>query len=123
MSEEDVEVVRRFRAAVRDDDRESAAAVLAPDVEWVVSKNKTLHGVDEVANHYLGKSPGGPENLDVESDLGELEHGGGGRVSAVNHQIFRWKESGELAYERRARIDYTIRDGKIVRYEATLLDE
>jgi ketosteroid isomerase-like protein len=123
VSGEDVEVVRRFRAALRDDDRETAAALLAPDVEWVVSKKRTLHGVDEVANFYLGKSSGGPENLDVEFDPGELEDGGGGRVSAVNHQIFRWKESGELAYERRARIDYTIRDGRIVRYEATLLDE
>ena len=87
------------------------------------SRDKTLHGVDEVANFYLGKPSGGPENLDVEFDPGELEAGGGGRVSAVNHQIFRWKESGELAYERRVRIDYTIRDGRIVKYEATFLDE
>jgi len=33
------------------------------------------------------------------------------------------KETGELAYERRARIEYKIRDGKIVRYEAKLLEE
>jgi hypothetical protein len=36
VSGEDVEVVRRFRAALRDDDRETAVALLAPDVEWVV---------------------------------------------------------------------------------------
>jgi hypothetical protein len=29
---------------------------------------------------------------------------------------------GEFAYERRVRIEYTIRDGKIVRYEATMLE-
>ncbi len=48
---------------------------------------------------------------------------GDGRVGATNHQVYRWKESGELAYERRARIEYVVRGGKIVRYEASVLDE
>jgi hypothetical protein len=73
--------------------------------------NGTLHGF------------GGPENLDVEFDPGELEDLGDGHVSAVNTQVYRWKETGELAFERRARIEYTIRDGRIVRYEAKLLQE
>jgi hypothetical protein len=62
------------------------------------------------------------EHLDVEFDPGELEDRGHGRISALNnHQVFRWKETGEIAYERRARIDYTVRNGTITRYEATIL--
>lgn len=123
MNTDDVEVVRRFRKAIADGDLEASEAVLSPDVEWVVSPAKTLRGIDAVRGFYAGKPSGGPENLDVAADLGELEDLGGGRVSAVNHHVFRWKETGELAYERRARIDYTIRDGLIVRYEATILEE
>jgi uncharacterized protein (TIGR02246 family) len=105
------------------DDPEARAALLAPDVEWVVVSGKTLRGIDEVRNYYAGSGSGGPENLDVEFAPGDLEDLGDGRVSAVNHQVYRWKETGELAYERRARIEYTVRDGKIVRYEAKLLEE
>jgi hypothetical protein len=40
-------------------------------------------------------------------------------VSADDVEIVRrWRESGEVAYEKRARLEYTLRDGKIVRYEA-----
>src|SRR5207249_3022158 len=90
-------------------DEESAIAVLAPDVEWVHPKG-IMHGIDEVRDRWMsGGSPSGPENLDVELDPGELEDLGDGRVGATNHQVYRWKESGELAYERRARIEYVVR--------------
>ena len=35
----------------------------------------------------------------------------------------RSKESGEVAYVRTARLVYTVRDGKIVRYELENLEE
>ena len=120
---EDVEIVRRWREVLVDDDTEAAAPLLAPDVEWVVVSGESLRGIDEVRKYYAGSGSGGPENLDVEFDPGELEDLGDGRVSAINHQVYRWKETGELARERRARIEYTIREGRIVRYEAKLLEE
>jgi uncharacterized protein (TIGR02246 family) len=123
VSVEDVEIVRRWREVLVDDDTEAAAALLAPDLEWVVVSGESLRGIDEVRKYYAGSGSGGPENLDVEFDPGELEDLGDGHVSAVNHQLYRWKQTGELAYERRARIEYTIRDGRIVRYEARLLEE
>jgi len=46
---------------------------------------------------------------------------GDGRVAATNRYIFRWKESGEISHESSSRLEYTIRDGKIVRYEAVQL--
>ena len=119
---EDVEIVRRWREVLVDDDTKATAA-LAPDVEWVVVSGESLHGIDEVRKYYAGSGSGAPENLDVEFDPGELEDLGDGHVSAVNHQVYRWKDTGELAYEREARIEYTIRDGRIVRYEAKLLEE
>jgi ketosteroid isomerase-like protein len=123
MSAEEIDVVLRFREAVAASDEASAIACLADDVEWVHPKG-TMRGIDEVRAGYLGSgSPSGPENLDVEADLGELQSLGDGRVAAINHHRFRWKETGDLAYERRARIEYFIREGKIVRYEAILLDD
>jgi ketosteroid isomerase-like protein len=121
MSVEDVEIVRRWREVLVDDDTEAAAPLLAPDVEWVVVSGESLRGIDEVRKYYAGSGSGG--HLDVEFDPGELEDLGDGHVSALNHQVCRWKETGELAYERRARIEYTIREGRIVRYEAKLLEE
>ena len=117
---EDVEIVRRWREVLVDDDTGAAAPLLAPDVEWVVVSGESLRGIDEVRKYYAGSGSGGPENLDVEFDPGELEDLGDGHVSALNHQVYRWKETGELAHERQARIEYTIRDGRIVRYEAKL---
>jgi hypothetical protein len=37
--------------------------------------------------------------------------------------IYTWKESGEVADVKTARLVYTVRDGKIVRYELENLDE
>ena len=120
---EDVEIVRRWREVLVDDDTEAAAPLLAPDVEWVVVSGESLRGIDEVRKYYAGSGSGEPENLEVEFDPGELEDLGDGHVSALNHQVCRWKETGELASERRARIEYTIREGRIVRYEDKLLEE
>ena len=37
------------------------------------------------------------------------------------HQVYRWKETGEVSYERERRIELTIRDGKIGRYEMRIV--
>lgn len=100
VSVEDVEVARRWREVLDTDDPEARAALLAPDVEWVVVSGKRLRGLDEVRKYYAGSGSGGPENLDVEFDPGELEDLGGGRVSAVNHQVYRSKETGDSTGDR-----------------------
>ena len=66
---------------------------------------------------------GGPESLDVSEERGELEDLGEGRVGSLNRVIYTWKESGEVAYVKTGRLVYTVRDGKIVRYELENLDE
>jgi hypothetical protein len=37
------------------------------------------------------------------------------------HEIYRWKETGEVSYERDRRIELMIRDGKISRYEMRIV--
>ena len=66
---------------------------------------------------------GGPEGLDVSEERGELEDFGEGRVGSLNQLTYTSKESGEVAYVRTGRLVYTVRDGKIVRYELESLDE
>ncbi len=76
-------------------------------------------GADEGAPEDLG----GAESVDVSEERGELEDFGQGRVGSVNRLIYTWKESGEVADVKTARLVYTVRDGKIVRYELENLDE
>ncbi len=124
MSADDVEIVRRWREVLSagEPDRAAAEALLAPDVEWVHPRG-SVHGRDAVIA-MLERTSGTSEkeHLDVEFDPGELEDLGDGQISALNHQIFRWKETGKIAYERHARIDYRVSEGKIARYKLTMLD-
>jgi ketosteroid isomerase-like protein len=123
MSAADVAVVETFRAAFFAGDEQAAISLLAPDVEFV-RLGTTMRGVDEVRDGYLrgGTAPPQPEDMNMDFDAGNLEDLGDGRVGATNHLVYRSKESGELAYEQRARVEYEIRDGKIARYDATMLD-
>jgi hypothetical protein len=107
--------------------------VLADNVEWVVPKGggaTTLTGIDAVLEWYTGGGVAGEgvpedfESLDVSEERGELEDFGEGRVGSLNRLTYTSKGSGEAAYVRTARLVYTVRDGKIVRYELeNLLDE
>jgi hypothetical protein len=128
-----MEVVNRWRAS--NFERRVVEEVLAEDVEWVVPKGggaTTLSGIDAVLGWYEGggaadegapEDLGGAEKVDVSEERGELEDFGDGRVGSLNRLIYKWKESGEVAGVRTARLVYTVRDGKIVRYELESLDE
>jgi len=128
-----IEVVNRWRAA--NFEREAVEDVLAEDVEWVVPERggvTTLRGIDAVLAWYGGggaaddgapENLGGPESLDVSEERGELEDFGEGRVGSLNRLIYTSKESGEVAYVKTHRLIYTVRDGKIVRYELENLGE
>jgi ketosteroid isomerase-like protein len=128
-----MEVVNRWRAS--NFERGAVEDVLAEDVEWVVPKRggvTTLRGIDAVLDWYVGggaadeaapEDLGDAESLDVSEERGELEDFGEGRVGSLNRLIYRLKESGEVASVKTGRLVYTVRDGKIVRYELENLDE
>jgi ketosteroid isomerase-like protein len=122
MGAEDVEVAGRFlaalEAAAESGDREAVYPLLAPDVEWVTPK-RTLRGIDEIGKELTWASP--PENLDLEFEAGDWVDLGDRRVACDVHQVYRWKETGEVSYERERRIELTIRDGKIGRYEMRIV--
>ena len=133
MESEALDVVRRWRAA--NFERGAVEDVLAEDVEWVVPKGggvTTLRGIDAVLGWYErggvaeeGTTEGlqGAGSLDVSEDRGELEDFGEGRVGSVNRVVYTSRESGEVADVKTARLVYTVRDGKIVRYELENLDD
>ena len=122
MAAEDVEVAERFRVAleeaVRTADREAVFTLLAPDVEWVIPQ-RTLHGIDEMRESWTWGSS--PETFDYAFEEGGWIDDGDGCLSCDVHQIYRLKETGDFAYERNLRVLLTIRNGKISRYEMTIV--
>jgi len=133
MSSEAMEVVNRWRAS--NFEREAVEGVLASDVEWVVPTGgavSTLKGIDAVLAWYEGGGAadegapgdlGDPEGLEFSEERGELQDFGDGRVGSLNRMIYTHKESGEVADVKTARLVYTVRDGKIVRYELESVDD
>jgi len=118
MSADDLELARRFldalAAAARSGDREAIYPLLAPDVEWLTPK-RDLHGSDEAREQLTWIRP--PDNLDVEFAEPELTDLGDGRIVTDVHETYRMKGSGDFAYSQERRIELTVRDGKIARYE------
>jgi ketosteroid isomerase-like protein len=117
LSADERAIASKFRLALesayRTGDREPVYALLAPDVEWVTPK-RTLNGIDEVKEQLIWGDA--PEKLDTELEDAEWEDLGDGRLGLELRHVYRLK-SGEFAYERRRRIELTIRDGMISRYE------
>ena len=132
MGSDAMDVVNRWRAS--NFERQAVEDVMADDVEWVVPKGgdlTTLHGIDAVLEWYGGGGAtderasddlGELGSLDVSEERGELEDFGDGRVGSLNRLIYT-RESGEVAQTRSHRLVYTVRDGKIVRYELENPDE
>jgi ketosteroid isomerase-like protein len=118
VSSDDLVIAVRFRAAleqaVKTGDHEAVLELLDPDVEWVTPQ-RTLRGVDEVRTWRIWGSSG--ESFDFEFGEGEWVDHGDGRLVCDVHQVYRVKETGDFAYERERRIELTIRNGLISRYE------
>jgi ketosteroid isomerase-like protein len=115
---DDLVIARRFLAgleqAVGTGEREAVLELLAPDVEWITPQ-RTLRGIDEVKTWRVWGSSG--ESFDFEFGEGDWVDHGDGRVACDVRQVYRVKETGDFAYERRRRIELTIHDGLISRYE------
>jgi ketosteroid isomerase-like protein len=122
MAVEDVEVAERFRVALETavctNDRELVYALLAPDVEWVTPQ-RTLHGIDEMKEDWTWGSS--PESFEYAFEEGDWVDQGDGRLVCDVRQVYRLSETGDFAYERNRRVQLTIRDGKISRYEMSIV--
>jgi ketosteroid isomerase-like protein len=119
---DDMEIARQFARALeeaaRTGDRAGVYPLLADDVEWVTPK-RTLRGLEALEKEMIWGSP--PEKLDLEFEVSDWADRGEGRIVADVHQVYRWKGTGEIAYERERHIELTIRDGKVSRYEMRIV--
>jgi len=117
MSADDLDCAKQFlealAAAAKTGDRDGIYPFLAADIEWVTPQRE-LHTVEEIRDELTWLKPGTHLELDFEEKTADL---GGGRVVSEVHELFRLRETGELAYARDLRIDLTIREGKVARYE------
>ena len=118
MSDRDLELAREFldalAVAVRTGESEAIYPLLDPDVEWLTPQIK-LRSVGEVRERIEFISP--REHLEVEFGELELSDLGSGRIVSDVKEVYRVKDTGDLAYTRERRIELTIREGVITRYE------
>jgi ketosteroid isomerase-like protein len=99
-------------------DRERLYPFLATDVEWLTPR-RDLSGIDEVREELTWITA--PENLDLDFEVRQMRDLGGGRVVTDVHELYRAKGTGEVAHTRDRRIELTIRDGKVSRYEMRIV--
>jgi ketosteroid isomerase-like protein len=102
---------RQFIDAVAAHDFEAAEALLDPEVETVTPRD-TFRGV--AACRQVLQKAGGDEQFAMEQsepELADIE----GDVLARTHEIARWRETGEVAYEREFAVRLTLADDRIVR--------
>jgi len=114
----DLEVATRFRtaleAAVRTGDNSGVLQLVAPDVEWITPQ-RTLQGIEELRTWPVWRQLA--EAFDFEfGDERWVDHGDG-RVACEVKQIYRVKQTGDFAYEQIRRVELTIHDRKVSRYE------
>jgi len=102
---------RRFVEAVAAHDFEAAEELLDPDVETVTPRG-TLRGIAACRN-VLQKARG-DEQLAMEQAEPEFEDVEGD-VLVRTHEIARWRETGEVAFERDFAVRLTLGDERIVR--------
>ena len=104
-------VARPFIEAIVAHDLDAAEPLLDPDVETVTPRG-SLHGA-AACRQVLQKAIG-DEQFTKEQTAPELEEAGGD-VIARTRELARWRETGEIAYEREFAVRLTIRDERIVR--------
>lgn len=118
MSTDTAEIATAFlaalEAAAKTGDRDQVYPFLAPDAEWVTPQ-RNLVGADEIRRELTWVNP--PDKLDLVFERGELVELGEGRVAMDVGQVYTLKATGEFAYRRLRRVELTVRDGKVSRYE------
>ena len=122
MSADDLKIAKEFlqtlAAAAKTGERDALYPFLAPEVAWLTPQTD-LHGLDEVRERLTWLTP--KHRLDIEFEETGVTDLGEGRVVSDVHEIYSVKESGEFAYARDRRIELTIREGKIARYEMRIV--
>jgi hypothetical protein len=102
---------RQFVEAVASHDFDTAEALLDPNVETVTPRG-TVRGI--AACRRVLQKAGGDEQFAMEQTEPEFEEVEDD-VVARTHEVARWRETGEIAYERDFALRLTLDDERIVR--------
>jgi ketosteroid isomerase-like protein len=102
---------RRFVEAVAAHDLDAVEELLEFDVETVTPRG-SLRGI--AACRQVLQKASGNEQFAVEQAEPEFEESGGD-VIARTHEVARWRETGEVAYERDFAVRLTLEEDRIVR--------
>ena len=102
---------RQFIEALAAHDLEAATELLDPDVETLTPRG-TLRGI--AACRQVLQKASGDEQFAVEQAGLEFEEIEGDAI-ARTHEIARWRETGEVAYERDFAVRLTLDGQRIVR--------
>jgi hypothetical protein len=103
-------LARAFVEAVAAGDLEAAEKLLDPEVETATPRG-TLRGI--AACRQVLEKASGDEQFAVEQTEPEFEEVEG-EIVARTHEIARWRETGEIAYERDFALRLTLDDQRIV---------
>ena len=104
-------LARAFVEAVAAGDLKAAEAFLDADVETTTPRG-TLRGI--AACLQVLRKASGDEQFAVEQTEPAFEEVEG-EIAARTHEIARWRETGEVAYERDFSVRLTLDDKRIVR--------
>jgi len=104
-------LARAFIEAVAARDLDAAGKFLDPDVETTTPRG-TLRGI--AACQQVLKKATGDEQFAVQQTEPEVEEVDG-EIIARTHEIARWRESGEIAYERDFAVRLALDDERIVK--------
>jgi ketosteroid isomerase-like protein len=106
-----LDLARAFIDAVAARELDAAGELLDPDVETTTPRG-TLQG--SAASLQVLQKAGGDEQFAVEQaepDFEEVD----GEIVARTHEIARWRETGEIAFERDFAVRLTFENERIVR--------
>jgi ketosteroid isomerase-like protein len=114
-----VELARRYEDAMARRDLDALEPLLDPEVVVVTPKGAVIEGPAAVRRYFGGA---GFDHLEVTHEAHDFHlHAGGVRMTA--RQVYRWKETGEHAYERPLTVSFTFRGERIARVEMRIEKE
>jgi len=119
---DDVSLVREFLGALATfattGNRTVLDPFLAADVRWVTVRRE-LMGLDQVRDELTWITP--PEHFDLDFNVTAMTDLGQGCVASEIREVYRFKDTGNFAYARNRRLELTIRDRKIARYDMRIV--
>jgi ketosteroid isomerase-like protein len=106
--------IRRAYTAVNDRDLDAALALMQPDVVWANGMDGGhVHGHEGVREYWTQQW----QEIHPELDVLEVEEVGDDRVAVEVNQMARDAKTGAVVVDGRIRHVFTLRDGKIERFE------